>query len=79
MDTTTSTVAAVVIVTVGQWAQKDGTISIKLVVGMMVLVLMMSILGAANEQLAKQFSLLILVGAVFTYAIPITKKLGFTK
>jgi hypothetical protein len=79
MDTTSSTVAAVVIVTVGQWAQKDGTISIKLVVGMMVLVLMMSMLGSANEKLAKQFSALILVSAVFIYAIPITKKLGFTK
>jgi len=79
MDTTTSTVAAVLIVTVGQWSKKDGKVSIKLVVGMMVLVIMLSLLSSANEKLAKQFSALMLVGAVFTYAIPITKKLGFAK
>lgn len=79
MDTTTSTVAAVLIVTVGQWAKKDGKISIKLVIGMMVLVLMLSMIGSANEKFAKQLSALILVGAVFTYFMPITKKLGLTK
>lgn len=79
MDTTSATVAACLIVVVGQWAKKDGTVSIKLVVGMMVLVLMLSMLGSANEKLAKQFATLILVGAVFTYFVPITKKLGLTK
>lgn len=79
MDTTTSTVIAGVIVAVGQWAKKDGTVSIKLVVGMMVLVLMLSALDSAQPKLAKQFAALILVTVVFTYAIPITKKLGFTK
>lgn len=79
MDTTTSTVAAVLIVTVGQWAKKDGKISIKLVIGMMVLTLMLSMIGSANEKFAKQLSALILVGAVFTYFMPITKKLGLTK
>ncbi len=79
MDTTTSTVAAVIIVTVGQWAKKGGKISIKLVVGMMVLVLMLSMLGSANEKFAKQLSTLILVGAVFTYFMPIVKKLGLKK
>lgn len=79
MDTTSATVAAVLIVTVGQWAKKNGTVSIKLVVGMMVLVLMLSMLSSANEKLAKQFATLILVGAVFTYFVPIAKKLGLTK
>lgn len=79
MDTTTSAVLAVVIVTVGQWAEKDGKVSIKLVVGMMVLTLMLSALDSANEKLARQFAALILVSAVFTYAIPIFKKLGLTK
>lgn len=79
MDTTTSAILSVVIVTVGQWAKKDGKISIKLVVGMMFLVLMLSALEGANEKFAKQFATLILVGAVFTYALPIIKKLGLTK
>lgn len=79
MDTTTTTVISVVIVTIGQWAKKDGKVSIKLVVGMMVLVLMLSALESANEKLAKQFSALILVTVLMTYAIPITKKLGFDK
>lgn len=79
MDTTTSTILAVVIVTVGQWAKKDGKVSIKLVVGMMVLVLMLSGLEAGNEKLAKQFAALILVSALLMNVIPISKKLGFTK
>jgi len=77
MDTTTSVVAAVVIVTAGQWAEEDGTVSIKLVVGMMVLAIMLSMLDSANEKLAKQFATLILVGAAFTYTLPISEKLGF--
>lgn len=79
MDTTSSVVLSSVIVVVGQWAKKDGKISIKLVVGMMFLILMLSALNASNEKFAKQFATLILVGAVFTYALPIIKKLGLTK
>lgn len=79
MDTTTTTVLTVVIVTVGQWAKKDGTISIKLVVGGMVLVLMLSAMDSANEKLAKQFAMLILVSALLMYAVPIAKKLGYSK
>lgn len=79
MDTTTSVVLTVVIVSVGQWAKKEGSISIKLVVGMMVLAIMLSALESGNEKLAKQFAALILVGAVLVYAVPITKKLGFAK
>lgn len=79
MDTTTSVVAAVVIVAVGQWAKKDGEISIKLVVGMMFLAILLSALSSANEKLASQFAALILIGAVFTYFLPIAKKLGYSK
>lgn len=79
MDTTTSTVIAVLIVAVGQWTKKDGTISIKLVVGLMVLVLMLSALSSVNDDLAKKFALLVLVTVVFTYFIPIAQKLGLVK
>lgn len=79
MDTTTSAVLTVVIVTVGQWAKKDGKISIKLVVGMMVLTLMLSALEQGNEKLAKQFAALVLVTALLMNVVPIAKKLGYTK
>lgn len=79
MDTTTSTVIAVLIVAVGQWTKKDGAISIKLVVGLMVLVLMLSALGSVNEALAQKFAMLVLVTVIFTYFIPITQKLGLIK
>ncbi len=79
MDTTTSAVLTVVIVAVGQWAKKDGKISIKLVVGMMVLVLMLSALEQGNEKLARQFSALVLVTALLMNVVPIAKKLGYSK
>jgi hypothetical protein len=79
MDTTTSTVLAVVIVAVGQWAKKDGKLSIKLVIGMMVLTLFLAAIESSNEKFARQFAALVLVGAIFSNIIPITKKLGFTK
>lgn len=79
MDTTTSVVLAVVIVTVGKWAEKDGKISIKLVIGMMFLTLFLSAMENSNEKLARQFAALVLVGAILTHIVPITKKLGFSK
>lgn len=79
MDTTTSVVLAVIITAVGEWSKDDGKVSIKLVVGMMVLALFLSAMDSANSELARKFALLILVGAVFVNAIPISKKLGFSK
>lgn len=79
MDTTTSVVLTSVIVAVGQWAKKDGKITMKLVVGMMVLAVILSAMESGNEKLARQFAALILVGALLTNVIPITKKLGFSK
>lgn len=76
MDTTTSAVATVLITAAGQWA-KGKTISIKLVIGLMVLAISLAAMDSANEDLAKKFALLILVGALLTNVVPITKKLGF--
>lgn len=77
MDTTTSVVLAVIITAVGEWSKPDGKLSVKLVIGMMVLTLFLSAMDSANSELSKKFALLILVGAIFANAIPITKKLGF--
>lgn len=79
MDTTTATLATVVVVFTGQWAKKNEGPSIKLAVGGMVLAVFLSVMSQSNEKLASQFASLILVGALLTYAIPITKKLGFSK
>lgn len=79
MDTTTSVVATSVVVLAGEWAKHDKGPSIKLVVGGMVLAVFLSVMSQSNDKLASQFATLILVGAVFNYAIPITKKLGFSK
>lgn len=79
MDTTTSVVGTTVVVAFGQWAEKDKGPSIKIVVGGTLLVVMMSAIAASNEKFAEQLSLLLLVGSLLRYAIPITKKLGFGK
>lgn len=79
MDTTTSVVATVLITTFGQWSTKDGKVSIKLVVGMMALAVFLSMLDSANSELARKFAVLILVSAVFMYAVPISQKLGLIK
>lgn len=79
MDTTTSAVATGVVVTVGQWAKEGKGPSIKVIVGMLFLAFFLAMLSNGNQKLGSQFSLLILVGAVLVYAVPITKKLGFSK
>lgn len=79
LDTTTAVVATGIVVFTGQWAKKDEGPSVKLVVGGMVLAVMLSAMSQANEKLASQFASLILVGALLTYVIPITKKLGYSK
>lgn len=79
MDTTTSVVATAAVVTVGEWSKPDKRFGIKRVVGFMMLAILLAAMEAANQKFARQFAALLLVGALFTYAIPISKKLGFTK
>jgi hypothetical protein len=79
MDTTSAVVATGVVVFAGQWAKEDEGPSIKLVVGGMVLAVFLAAMSQSNEKLASQFATLILVGALLTYVIPISKKLGYSK
>lgn len=79
MDTTSAVVATGIVVFTGQWAKENEGPSIKLVVGGMVLALFLAAMSQSNEKLASQFATLILVGALLTYVIPITKKLGYSK
>jgi hypothetical protein len=75
MDTTTSVVATGIVVFVGQWAKKDEGPGIKLVVGTMALAIFLSFISQMNEKLGSQFAVLILIGALLTYAQPIFRKL----
>lgn len=79
MDTTTAAFGTAVIVTAGQWAKEGKGPSIKVIVGMLFLAYFLTFIGAGNPKIASQFAVLILVGAVLVYAVPITKKLGLTK
>lgn len=75
MDTTTSVFLTGVIVTVGRWSQGKG-LTIRVVVGAVVLALFLSVLGNVDDKLGRGMALLVLLTAVLTYAIPITKKLA---
>jgi len=79
MDTTTSVVLTGVVVFAGQWAEKNKGPSIKIVVGGLVLAVMLSAISQSNEKIGQQFALLVLIGALLKYVIPISKKLGFTE
>lgn len=70
MDTTTASVLTGAIAMVGHWVQ-DKKIPPKVFVGVGVLALSLAALSEVNEKLASQFAVLILVGAVLIYAVPI--------
>lgn len=78
MDTTTSVATTVAVVAAGRWVQ-DKPITINMAVGAGVLIIGLSFLDNVNSDLATKFALAILLTAVLTYAIPIARKLGFTK
>lgn len=78
MNPTNEIVLSGVVVTVGRWAEGK-TIDIKLVIGISVVVLSLAALTEANENLARQIALLILVSSVLRYGLVITKKAGLTK
>lgn len=62
-------------VTLGRWAEGK-KLSINVVIGVTVLAIFLSVLESTRGDLAKAFGMLILVGAVLRYGIPLTKKLG---
>lgn len=78
MDTTSAAFGTAVIVTAGQWAKDGKGPSIKVIVGMLFLAYFLTLMSQGNPKLASQFAVLILVGALITYTIPITNKLGLT-
>jgi hypothetical protein len=78
IGTTTSVVATAGIVAMGQWAN-DKPITIKFVVGSGVFAVALSIMGEANQKLAEQFGVLVMITAFLIYAVPVAQKLGLVK
>lgn len=78
MNTTTSAVAAGVMVAAGRWSQgKD--VGVEIAIGSAGVALILSLLANANEKLAQQFGLLILLAAAFAYLPGIVQKLGLNR
>lgn len=63
-----------VIVLIGRWSQKK-PLDVRVVVGGTVLLLMLATMNETSPKLAKQFSLLIMLAALFTYGTDIFTKL----
>lgn len=78
MDTTTSALLTGVVVTAGRYAQ-DKPLDAKVALGAGFLAIGLAVLGQINPKLAQSFGTLILVASLLNYAIPISKKAGFTK
>lgn len=78
MDTSTSALLTGVVVTAGKWSSGDG-ISVRTVLGAIFLAIILTVMNEANEKFARQFGVLILVGAVFRYAPKIIEKTGLAK
>jgi hypothetical protein len=70
-----SAVLTGLVVVLGQWSENK-KLSIRVVIGVTVLAIFLSILDSTRADLAKAFGVLILVGAVLRYGVPLTKKLG---
>lgn len=75
MNTTTSAVAAGATVAFGRWAQGK-QVDIKIGIGTAGVALILSLLAQADEKLAQQFGLLILLAALFAYVPSIVDKLN---
>ena len=76
MDSTTAVVTTGVIVTVGRWTEGKG-LEANVVIGAAIYALFLSAIGSSQPKFAGQMATLTLVGALFIYAVPIAKKMGF--
>lgn len=70
MNTTTSVVLTGAIVTLGQWLESK-KVTMKIWIGVGVMAVMLAVMAEADPKLASQFGLLVLLGAVLIYAVPI--------
>lgn len=75
MDTTTAAVGTGVIVIAGRWSTGQ-PITIQIGIGVGVYALALSAISSVNDPLAGKFAILVLLAAVFIYAVPMVQKLG---
>lgn len=76
MDTTTATLLTGTIVAIGRWSQ-DKTWNARIVIGVVILALFLSLLGQSQPKLASRYGALILIIATLGYAPSILAKLGY--
>ena len=72
MNTTSSTMLSGALVVAGRWSEGK-SVSPRVVVGVVVLVV---ILSAMPDEIAKPFAMLILIAALFRYGLPLAQKVG---
>jgi len=78
MNATSLVIAAAIVVAVGTVVQ-DKKFDIKAAFAAAVVALFLSMLANVDEKLATLFAGAVLLTALYMYAVPISKKLGFTK
>jgi len=78
MSTQPQLIGTGIVVVAGRWAQGK-PLDIKIGIGLGVYALALAAITAGNPKLASQFSTLVLVSALFLFAIPVSDKLGLLK
>lgn len=76
MEVTTTAVLTGAVVTAGRISQGK-KISARVIVGAGILALVLSAINQGRPELASAFGMLILVGALLNYGVPLAQKLGF--
>lgn len=74
-DTTSMTTGTVLVVIAGQWT-KGTLVPIRVIIGGTVYIILLSFMDNAVPDLAKKFAILVLISALFIYAVPIFEGLG---
>lgn len=75
IDTTTSTLLAGSVIVIGRLVNGQG-VSQRVVVGIIGSGLFLSLIGQADAELGQAFGMLVLLSAVFVYAVPVLRKTG---
>jgi len=78
MNTSSSVLLTGVIVASGQWA-RDKKLSMRYFIGIGVFAIGLASLGEVNDQLARQFGVLMVVAALLLYGPTIANSLGLTR
>jgi hypothetical protein len=78
VDTTTEMLLAGTVIIIGRMTQNKG-INAQTIIGIIGSAVFLSLVGQADEQLAKAFGGIVLISAVFVYGVPILQKVGLIR